>query len=520
MLARSCVAGHAGANRTTYRILQIIGVFENAYIAWVNQMIAISTAARAAVIAAAFAVLPSAAEQLVSCSFSPGTSVFPDLISRGLYLNNYRGQSLRSIKLRHTASTTGAYKITLTARLNDYAGTVIGEPFTASVNLDTNVGTEVIYELGDAPVTPGSTVTFAMTATGPGAVFYDKGTVLCADVYETEDTSLPLSTIRRNGMGLEVRGRVVPETFYDCAFASGGDHVSRGIFIANYPGRTLRKVFLRYEAASAGARTLKLTARQDVYDGSIIGEPQTKILNFGVAGNGGGQIVEWDFGGAFVKQNGTITFTHEIVRGGDLTHSGTTFATCPDVVETEGTSGTLDTNRGTRGIRVTGDREVGYRRVVEYFQVGSKHYFITGRPSEQAQLDQYPALFQRTGASFLAFPSLGAPQGSLPICRFYLPPASGGPNSHFYGQPADCNAVLATGSPKFQFEGYDFAVYAPVSGNCPSYAPNKIYRSFNNRVTQNDGNHRYTTTVGNYDSMTALGWVAEGAVFCSDTVAP
>lgn len=487
---------------------------------WNNHMIAFSSMARMLFVAGALAALPSAAEQLVSCAFSPGTAVSGDLISRGLYLNNFRGQSLRSIKLRHTASVAGSYKITLTARLGDFAGSVIGEPYTAVVNLGTTAGTDVTYELGDNPVTLGSTVTFAMTATGPGAVYFDTGVVSCADVYETEDIALPLSTIRRNGMGLEVRGRAASQVFYDCAFGSGGDLVSRGIFLANYPGQTLRKVSLRYEASSAGARTLKLTARQDTYDGSIVGEPQTKILNFGVPGSGGGQVVEWDFGGAFVKQNGTITFTHEIVRGGDLFHSGTTLATCPDVVETEGTGGTLDTNRGTRGIRVTGDREVGYRKVIEYYQPGLKHYFVTGRPSEQALLDQYPALFQRTGATFLAFPSQGAPQGSVPICRFYLPPTLGGPNSHFYGQPADCNAIIALGNPVFQFEGYDFALYTPVGSACPSYAPNKVYRSFNNRSAVNDGNHRYTTTVGNYNSMTALGWVAEGAVFCSDTTAP
>ena len=136
-------------------------------------------------VAGSLAALPSAAEQLVSCDFSPGMAVSGDLISRGLYLNNFRGQSLRSIKLRHAASVSGSYKITLTARLGDFAGSVIGEPYTAAVNLGTTVGTDVTYELGDIPVTPGSTIAFAMTATGPGAVYYDTGLVLCADVYAT-----------------------------------------------------------------------------------------------------------------------------------------------------------------------------------------------------------------------------------------------------------------------------------------------------------------------------------------------
>ena len=474
----------------------------------------------ASVFAGVLAALPAQAELLASCAFSSGTSVGGDRIDRGLYLSNYPGQSLRSIKLRHVGGVAGAYKITMTARLSTFAGTVIGEPYTASVNLGTTVGTDVTYEFGDMPVPVGSRITFAMTATGPGTVFYDTGPdVSCSNVTETEDASAPLSSARRDHMGYEVRGRAATQSFYDCPFGTGGDHISRGVYITNFPGETLRKVSFRYETLTGGVRTMRLTARQDGYSGSVVGVVQTKTINF-TGGAAGGQVIDWDFGGAFVRKNGTITFTHEVTAGdGNVYHSPTTGA-CSNVVETEGTGGTLDTTRGTRGIKVTGDREAGYRQVVEYFVPSLNHYFISGRPNEQALLDQFPAVYQRTGATFLGFPSVESPQGSVPICRFYLPASAGGPNSHFYGQPADCNAIIALSNPVFQFEGYDFAMYTPNSNVCPSYAPNKVYRSFNNRSTVNDGNHRYTTTVGIYNSMTALGWVAEGAVFCSDTTAP
>ena len=485
----------------------------------------ISKFLRNAAFAGALIVTASAttanAELLASCGFSAAGAVNGDNISRGFYLSNYPGQSLRSLKLRHAASAAGNYQITVTARLGGYAGTVIGEPYTATVALGTGVGTDVTYQLGDMPVTPGSTITFSMTASGPGTVFYD---VLvpsaCANVVETEDTSAPLSTFRRDRIGYEVYGRAATQTLYSCAFGTSGDLVDRGTYITNYPGETLRKVSFRYETVSSGARQVRLTARQDGYHGSVIGTPQVKTLNM-VGGTAGGQIIDWDFGGAFVRRNGTITFTHEVLSGdSSLYYSGTTAATCANVVETEGTTGVLDITRGTRGIRVTGDREAGFRQVVEYFIPALNHFFISGRPNEQALLDQYPGVYQRTGASFLGFPSIDAPQGSVPICRFYLPPGLGGPNSHFYGQPADCNAIIATGNPVFQFEGYDFAMYTPISGVCPTYAPNKVYRSFNNRTAVNDGNHRYTTTLSNYNGMTALGWAAEGAVFCSDVTAP
>ncbi len=460
------------------------------------------------------------AELLASCGFSAGSTVNGDNINRGFYLTNYPGQSLQSIKLRHEASVAGTYQITVTARLGSYAGPIIGEPYTAAVVLATSSGTNVTYQLGDMPVAPGSTIAFSMAATGPGAVLFDVAVpAACPNVVETENTSPPLSTVRRDRVGYEVYGRAATQSFYNCPFDTGGDGVDRGIYITNYPGETLRTVSIRYEVLTAGVRQLRLTARQGGYNGSIVGTPRVKTLNM-LAGAANGQIVEWDFGGAFVDRLGTITFTHEVISGNSSIYHSSTTGACPNVFETEGTTGTLDTLRGTRGIRVTGDREAGFRQIVEYYIPALNHFFISGRPNEQSLLDQYPGVYQRTGTSFLGFPSVDAPQGSVPVCRFYLPPGLGGPNSHFYGQPADCNLIIGTGNPAFVFEGYDFALYTPVGGVCPNFAPNKVYRSFNNRTAQNDGNHRYTTTVGNYNGMTAIGWTPEGAVFCSDLTAP
>lgn len=153
--------------------------------------------------------------------------------------------------------------------------------------------------------------------------------------------------------------------------------------------------------------------------------------------------------------------------------------------------------------------------VVEYFLIALNKYFITGRVAEQALLDGLPASFRRTGAKFSAFAAAGAPAGTEPICRFYLPPAKGGPNSHFYGRPADCDLVRASGNPVFEYEGEDFAVAIPVNGVCPISVPFTVYRSFNNRAAQNDGNHRYTNLLSRYNEMTGKGWAGEGAVFCS-----
>jgi hypothetical protein len=155
--------------------------------------------------------------------------------------------------------------------------------------------------------------------------------------------------------------------------------------------------------------------------------------------------------------------------------------------------------------------------VVEYFVIALNKYFITGRTAEKTLLDGLPASFRRTGAQFAAFSATGAPSGTESICRFYLPTSKGGPNTHFYGRPADCDLVRGTGNPVFEYEGEDFAVTIPVSGACPVTAPFTVYRSFNNRATQNDGNHRYTNVLTRYNEMTAKGWTGEGPVFCTSS---
>ena len=156
--------------------------------------------------------------------------------------------------------------------------------------------------------------------------------------------------------------------------------------------------------------------------------------------------------------------------------------------------------------------------VVEYFVPALKKYFITGRDNEKAALAQYPDTYRPTGMSFVAGPGLAPPTGTQPICRFYF--ASPLANTHFYGGPADCALVgnAFKGNIAVTNEGVDFAIAVPDSaGNCPASAPAKVYRSFNNRSAQNDGNHRYTVSTNRYNQMIAQGYSADGAVFCAAT---
>ena len=154
--------------------------------------------------------------------------------------------------------------------------------------------------------------------------------------------------------------------------------------------------------------------------------------------------------------------------------------------------------------------------VTEYYVPSLKKYFLTGREDEKSTLAQYPALYSKTGMSFIAEPGSAPPANTQPICRFYFSPPLA--NTHFYGGPADCALVASTfaGNVAAKNEGIDFVVSVPdATGNCPASAPVKVYRSFNNRSAQNDGNHRYTVSLERYNQMIAAGYSAEGPVFCA-----
>ena len=154
--------------------------------------------------------------------------------------------------------------------------------------------------------------------------------------------------------------------------------------------------------------------------------------------------------------------------------------------------------------------------VVEYYVPSFRKYFITSRDPEKSLLAALPGNFTPTGMSFVAYSPLAALAGTQPICRYYFSPPLA--NTHFYGPPADCALVANAyaGNASVKNEGIDFATTIPDSaGICPATAPVKVYRSFNNRSAQNDGNHRYTVSTARYDQMAAAGYSRDGVVFCA-----
>jgi len=146
------------------------------------------------------------------------------------------------------------------------------------------------------------------------------------------------------------------------------------------------------------------------------------------------------------------------------------------------------------------------KAVVEFHNAALDHYFISALDADIEALDSGRLKgWQRTGLAFDAY--LGTAAGTSPVCRFYLPPASG--DSHFYSaSTTECDDVKAK-FPQFTYEAPDvFHIALPdtATGACPA-GTKAVYRLWNNRV---DSNHRYTGDPTVKAQMVARGYVAEG----------
>ena len=152
--------------------------------------------------------------------------------------------------------------------------------------------------------------------------------------------------------------------------------------------------------------------------------------------------------------------------------------------------------------------------VVEYFNAGFGHYFMTADADEVAGLDAgaFDFAFVRTGQGFDAFP---APRpGAVAVCRFFTTPGTFGTrSSHFYtADAAECAALKLNAA--WVYEKVAFYVAVPVNGTCPA-GTTPIYRMYNNGQT-GAPNHRFTSDLLIYqDYTTTRSWAPEGIGFCS-----
>lgn len=130
-----------------------------------------------------------------------------DLVSDGIYVTQYGGSNLGQVQLYYSTSAPGLYRLALTAHRGSFDGPVIGATQVVTINLP-DVSSEAygIFDFGGAPVTPGDTIAFTQDIQavfgGGGEVYFDVGSSDCPNVFETLDTTPPLSSPRRDHVGI------------------------------------------------------------------------------------------------------------------------------------------------------------------------------------------------------------------------------------------------------------------------------------------------------------------------------
>lgn len=124
-------------------------------------------AASIALLCASFAAPAQAAVTVVHTCPSSGNAGNHDSIFNGFRISGHNASNLHSVQLFYRASVAGTYSVTLTARRNSYAGTLIGTQ-TKSLSLSTSSNQSVTWDFGDAAISPGDTLFFSHSYSGGG----------------------------------------------------------------------------------------------------------------------------------------------------------------------------------------------------------------------------------------------------------------------------------------------------------------------------------------------------------------
>lgn len=140
------------------------------------------------------------------------------------------------------------------------------------------------------------------------------------------------------------------DLLYNCGFAgSGGDRTTRGFYVENYPGTSLGSVVLGLQGS--GLHSITIEARENTYDGSLIGSVSRDINLPGTSVQ-----TEFVFGNVVVTQGSLVTFTMVVSTApGYVFYDVGDGTACTDVTQTNGTAPPLDSvRRNTIGLRLYG----------------------------------------------------------------------------------------------------------------------------------------------------------------------
>ena len=155
-----------------------------------------------------------------------------------------------------------------------------------------------------------------------------------------------------------------------------------------------------------------------------------------------------------------------------------------------------------------------YTLIYEFYNSSSHDYLLATSKAQMAAINRGEAgpNWQLTGNLFYAWS--GATNGAQSVCQFY----NQGANSYFYTvNSGDCNYLQslnptnAVANDLWTYEGISFYALSPVNGTCPN-SSDPIYQVYN--LIQGRVNHRFATSLEEYNSMIAQGWLGEGITMC------
>jgi parallel beta-helix repeat protein len=262
--------------------------------------------------------LTGRAETLLTCTNNTSTG---DRIDRGFYVPNFPGNSLDSARLVFSSSTAGSYNVRLTVRSNAYDGIVLATD-TTTFNLAASTDLAVTFNFSSTRIRENSRVCFIITElSGPSTdLFYGVNNSFvggCPTVVETEGTTPPIDTFRRNGVNLILNGQdtliVAPGETIQAAIdaASVGDtvHVDPGTYTENLRLRSGVNVV----GSGYGSTILRGVGNTNVVTSS--GVTNSRFEGFKITRNGNndnaGVVIN---GGSLLLNNNWITGNRNGVR--------------------------------------------------------------------------------------------------------------------------------------------------------------------------------------------------------------
>ncbi len=232
---------------------------------------------------------------LIDC---PGKNSGGDQTFRGFYVPNYPGQSLNSVTVYMTIDDGGGtwpFQIGLTATENTYDGAVIASHW-ANATLD-STQKAVTINMGNAPVTPGSTVCFKLFINqqpGSPIPFYavPEFSEPCPLVKQTNNTTPPLSTPRRDGVKVQITGERYLDVAPGWSIQLAIDNAASGDTVVVGAGTYTENITLRSDVNVVGAGK-GLTILQGTGTGDVVtanGVTNAEFSGFTVRNSGTGTL--------------------------------------------------------------------------------------------------------------------------------------------------------------------------------------------------------------------------------------